>query len=85
MSASWRELAAPIIAKVLVETQGQDEKAVRLALREAYPFGQRAMHPYRVWCSEVARQRGIVKMTTLQRRQLAQIEAMNASLFEKTD
>ena len=80
-NASWREVAAPIIARVLSETAGQDEKTIRRALRDAYPFGERSMHPYKVWCDEVARQRGIVKMTALRRRQLAQIEAMNASLF----
>ena len=82
MNQSWREVAAPIIARVLAETTGADEKTIRRALRDAYPFGQRSMHPYKIWCDEVQRQRGIVKMTLLRRRQLTQIEAMNASLFE---
>ena len=81
MSQSWRERAAPIITRVLAETAGADEKTIRRALKAAYPFGQRSMHPYKIWCDEVQRQRGIVKMTKLRRRQLAQIEAMNASLF----
>jgi hypothetical protein len=25
-------------------------------LRDAYPWGERAYHPYRIWCSEVNRQ-----------------------------
>ena len=84
--ASWREIAAPIIARVLAETAGADEKTIRRALRDAYPFGERAMFPYKAWQAEVARQRGIVKMTALRRRQLAQmeilkIEAMHTSLF----
>jgi hypothetical protein len=58
---TWRERAAPIIALVLRETEGQEEKAIRRALRDAYPFGQRAMHPYKAWCDEVRRQRGLKK------------------------
>lgn len=54
----WREYARPIIARVLAETAGQDEKVIRRALVEAYPFGERAMHPYKIWCDEVRRQRG---------------------------
>ena len=80
-SPTWREVAAPIIAAVLAETAGQDEKAVGKALRAAYPFGERRHHPYKVWCSEVDRQRGRVRITALRRRQLAQIEAHNDSLF----
>ena len=55
----WRTRAAPIIAKVLEETKGQDEKEIRKALREAYPFGERKYHPYRIWCDEVQKQRGL--------------------------
>lgn len=55
---SWREKAAPIIARVLRETSGKDDKDVRAALREAYPFGSRQYHPYKVWCDEIARQQG---------------------------
>ena len=53
---SWRRHARPIIARVLKETQGQDEQAVRKALKEAYPFGERKYWPYKVWCDEVQRQ-----------------------------
>lgn len=54
----WRKQAAPIIAEVLKETEGQDEKVIRKALKEAYPFGPREMHPYRIWNDEIKRQRG---------------------------
>ena len=43
---SWRDIAAPIIADVLWKVGRQDMKALRKALRDAYPFGQRKMHPY---------------------------------------
>ena len=56
---SWREHASPIIARVLAETQGQDEKQIRKALRDAYPYGERKYHPYKIWCDEVKRQRGL--------------------------
>lgn len=55
----WRRQAQPIIARVLAESAGLSERAIRKALREAYPFGQRSLHPYRIWCDEAARQRGL--------------------------
>lgn len=55
---TWRDRAAPIVRRVLDETRGQDEKAIRAALRAAYPFGERAYHPYKIWLDEIARQRG---------------------------
>jgi hypothetical protein len=58
MSASWRDIARPVIAKVLAENEGKDEKEIKKALKEAYPFGERAMHPYKVWCDEIKVQRG---------------------------
>jgi len=54
---TWRDEVRPIIAKVLQETDGQDEKTIRKALREAYPYGLRENHPYKIWLSEIARQR----------------------------
>lgn len=57
MAKSWRDCARPIIAKVLTETKGQDEKVIKRALFDAYPFGQRAMYPYKIWRSEIKRQR----------------------------
>lgn len=56
--SQWRARATPIIERVLAETKGQSDKAVRAALYAAYPFGPRAYHPYRIWNDEVARQRG---------------------------
>ena len=56
---TWREHCAPIIAKVLTETKGLPEKEIRKALKEAYSYGERAMHPYRIWCDEIKCQRGL--------------------------
>jgi hypothetical protein len=58
VSKSWRDRARPIIQKVLQETKGQDEKAVRKALREAYPWHERSMHPYKIWLDEIKIQTG---------------------------
>lgn len=58
MTSRWREHARPIIARVLAETKGKPENEIRKALRDAYPFGPREYHPYKIWLDEVARQRG---------------------------
>jgi hypothetical protein len=54
--SSWRNAAAPIIAKVIDEVGTDDMRALRQALREAYPWGEKRMHPYRIWCNEIRRQ-----------------------------
>ena len=50
---SWRDVANGVIRKVLEEHKPITEKEARRLLREAYPFGQRAMHPYKIWCDAV--------------------------------
>ena len=50
---TWRDYAKPIIAAVIVETGTDDMPALRKALRDAYPFGERKYHPYRIWCHEI--------------------------------
>lgn len=50
---TWRDTARPIITKVLQETNGQDEKVIKKALYNAYPFGERRYHPYKVWLDEI--------------------------------
>ena len=61
MTGSWRQSASPIIAKVIREHGTEDMKALRAALRDAYPFGERAYWPYKVWCDEVRAQLGLKK------------------------
>ncbi len=56
--AHWRETCRPIIEKVIRENKHLDEKAIRKALYNAYPFGGRKMYPYKVWLSEIAVQLG---------------------------
>lgn len=43
------------------ETAGQDDKLVRKALREAYPFGPRENHPYKIWLDEIKKQKKIIQ------------------------
>lgn len=54
---SRREHYRPIIAAVLRE-HPEDTPARRKALRDAYPAGPRAHHPYKIWLDEIARQTG---------------------------
>lgn len=50
--ATWRERARPIITEVIKANQGADEETIRKALKDAYPWGPRAMHPYKIWLDE---------------------------------
>lgn len=61
MSSMWRTKARELVAEVLQQTKGDDDGAVRRALREAYPFGNRRYWPYKVWLDEIHRQRQIGK------------------------
>ena len=58
---TWREHCAPIIHRVLEETRGLPEKEIKKALREAYPYGERKYHPYKIWCDEIKVQRKLKK------------------------
>lgn len=58
---TWRDIANPIIAGVLKTNKGRTDKEIRKALREAYPWGERAMHPYKIWCDEIKVQMGTKK------------------------
>lgn len=55
-TSTWRNAAAPIIARVIEQVGTDDMPALRRALRDAYPWGERRMHPYRIWCDEIRRQ-----------------------------
>lgn len=52
----WRNRAAPIIAGVIAAVGTDDATALRKALHDAYPFGERSMHPYKIWRDEIRRQ-----------------------------
>ena len=56
--ASWRDVARPIIARVIAEHQGADDATLKQAVFDAYPFGERKYSPYKIWLNEIARQTG---------------------------
>lgn len=51
--SQWRTRSRQVIARVMASAPADATlPQVRRLLREAYPFGERAMHPYKMWCSE---------------------------------
>lgn len=70
----WRNKARPIIARVLKENKGADEQTIKRALRDAYPFGPREYHPYKIWLDEIAVLRGTKKKKNIFGRKKAKPE-----------
>ena len=68
MISHWRKISAPIIAKVLADSKGQPDADIRAALRDAYPFGPRQHHPYKIWLDEIRIQTGRRKIASRVRR-----------------
>jgi len=58
---TWRDQARPIIAAVIADVGIADRTRLRKALRDAYPWGPREHHPYRIWCHEIRVQLGEVE------------------------
>lgn len=58
---TWREHARPIIAKLLTSAKEEawGEERLKKALYDAYPYGQRQYHPYKIWLDEIRVQRGL--------------------------
>jgi len=52
---TWRDIARTVIQQALAEAeaQGLDADATRRHVNAAYPFGERAYHPYKIWLSEM--------------------------------
>jgi hypothetical protein len=65
MKSYWREKSRPIIARVIAENKGADEQQVHKALSDAYPFGERKYHPYKIWLDEIAVQMGTRKQKNI--------------------
>lgn len=59
---TWRDSCKGIIHDVLKDSEGKTEKEIRKALSDAYPFGERKYHPYKIWLDEIKRQRGLKKV-----------------------
>jgi hypothetical protein len=54
-----------------------DIRQIRRALRDAYPFGERARWPYKVWCDEVRRWLGLPRKPLRKRREAPPPAATN--------
>lgn len=57
----WRQTASRIIREVMKNNPDADRKKLKRLISEAYPFGERRMHPYKIWCDEVKVQLGTKK------------------------
>lgn len=70
---TWRDIARPIIERVILENPTASEKELRKLLHDAYPFGVRQYHPYKIWLDEIRVQTGKKKpgREELKRRLLA--------------
>jgi len=51
--SEWRNIANRVIAKTVKDNPGLPEQELRKKLSEAYPFGERRYHPYKIWLSEI--------------------------------
>lgn len=50
----WRTKSRSVITAALKDgrDKGLEGKALEKHVSEAYPFGERAMHPYKIWLNE---------------------------------
>lgn len=56
MRSVWGEAADRVLVKVFAFlAPDADDKTIRLAVRDAYPFGERKNWPYKVWLKRVKR------------------------------
>lgn len=55
---TWRVLSRRVILKAIAEGEalGLGDEEMKRHISKAYPFGERAMWPYKVWLAEVRRQ-----------------------------
>lgn len=57
----WRTHSKEVIATITRDMGIDDPDALEKAIRKAYPFGERAHWPYKVFCEEVRRHMTIVR------------------------
>ena len=66
MVSRWRILARDVIRDVIKNNPNTEYKELKKKISEAYPFGLREMHPYKIWLDEVKYQLGEKKRKTSQ-------------------
>lgn len=59
-ASSYRQICAPIIARVLQESHGLPESEIAARLFQAYPFESRTGRPRKIWRQEIRAQGGPV-------------------------
>ncbi len=59
--SNWRDHSREVIAAVTKEQGITDPNALEKAIRAAYPFGERAHWPYRVFNQELRRHMQVVR------------------------
>lgn len=52
MDSRWRRISINTIAPIEAEYRDESWGALKRALFDAYPFGDRYGHPYKIWCQE---------------------------------
>ena len=77
----WRNRCAPIIAEVIERVGLDDLATLRKELHRAYPFGERARHPYKIWCDEVKKQLGVDDLRDFTHRSRKKPKLMGQTSF----
>lgn len=49
----WGKASIEVINKVLRNNEGKSNAELIKLCRAAYPFNQREMHPYKIWCKKI--------------------------------
>jgi hypothetical protein len=63
--SDWRREAEAIVrATLALLPDGATITEKRRALRQAYPWGAREHHPYRIWCDVARKELGITRLST---------------------
>lgn len=50
VASYWRDRANAVTSGVIKDNPGLPVAELRKKISAAYPFGARAMHPYKIWC-----------------------------------
>lgn len=67
---SYSEKAQAVVAAVIHEVGMKDPVALRRALHDAYPFGERKAWPYKAWLAEIQKQIGGMRPKKADPRQM---------------
>lgn len=79
MSITWAQRAADVIYASLRASAGKPAIERVAAVDAAYPFGERAHHPYKQWLQvrrQILFQNGLLNCVMTDRRQLVELDAL---------